>query len=296
MRFGIVTPSRDSAPFLREAIGSVLSQEGDFEIDYLVVDGGSTDGTLDILREYAGEGGGRPLLREGVSFRWISEADDGMYDAIRKGFGAVSGDLLAWINADDVYRPGAFAAVARAAAAFPGIDWIKGVTDYIDAESRPLRQGRCLPYRQAWIRDGIYGREARFIQQDSVFFRPALLAKAGDAYARLALAGDYALWTAFARHAPLHSLDARVSCFRTVPGQKSEAREAYARECEAARPPGGLLRRRVGWYHRNRGRIPAPLRPLLYRLLCGSGGGWVVSLPEGGEPVLRLVECGEADG
>jgi len=93
VKFTIVTPSYNQGAFVERTVESVVSQRGDFELEYLVVDGGSTDGTLDVLRRYEGR------------LRFVSERDRGQSDAINKGFRAATGDVVAWLNSDDTYAP-----------------------------------------------------------------------------------------------------------------------------------------------------------------------------------------------
>src|SRR5687767_6820676 len=112
-RLGIVTPSYNTARYLAPAVRSVLSQQG-AEFDYLVMDGGSTDGTVDVLRSF------------GPALRWTSERDAGQSDAINKGFARVGGEVLGWLNADDLYEPGAFRAVAERFAADPSLAMVYG--------------------------------------------------------------------------------------------------------------------------------------------------------------------------
>ena len=100
MKISIITPSFEQAEFLERTIESVLCQQGDFELEYLVIDGGSRDGSVEILQRY------------GDQLQWVSEPDGGQGDAINKGMARASGDVLAYLNSDDVYRPGALAAVA----------------------------------------------------------------------------------------------------------------------------------------------------------------------------------------
>lgn len=289
MNFSIVTPSFNSGRFIRETIESVVSQEGDFIIEYIVVDNRSTDGTVDILREYERTLSTRPASRcRGVSFRWLSEGDDGMYDAINRGFALATGDVYAWINADDIYLPGAFAAVNATFRRYPHIRWLKGITSYIDESSAIREWGKCNLYDRGWIRDGIYGREAYFIQQDSVFWNADLWREAGGIDARLKKAGDYCLWIAFSRYAPLHSLNYCVSCFRMREGQMSRDLGWYLRECDLVKPrEDSLARRMIACYFRHEGRVPARLRPFLYRLFFRRQDLNLVEWREGGTPVLR---------
>lgn len=289
MKFSIVTPSFNSGRFIRETIDSVASQEGPFLIEHIVVDNHSTDGTVDILREHERTLSSRPPSRcRGISFRWLSQGDAGMYDAINTGFALATGDVHAWINADDIYLPGAFGAVAAAFERCPGVRWLKGITSYIDETSSVVEWGRCNLYDRRWIAAGVYGREAYFIQQDSVFWTADLWREAGGADARYKRAGDYDLWIRFSRLAPLHSLNRRVSCFRRSGDQLSRDLQAYYAECDRIMPSDDLPgRRRIRRYFASEGRIPAPLRPVVYRLLFGRQDLNVIELGDGGVPTLR---------
>lgn len=233
MKISIVTPSDAKGRFISETIKSVLSQAGNFYLEYIVIDNCSQDGTVDILREYEKQlcTNAFPVACRGVSFRWLSEADCGLYHAINKGFSLATGDVYAWINADDIYLPGAFALVAQSFLQFPDVTWLKGITSYIDASSLPTSLGRCYLYDRAWLQDGTYGREAYFVQQDSVFWRARLWRSCGVIPGDIRLAGDYWLWIQFSRLTPLYSINRTVSCFRTSPGQLSEDVHSYSEEC-----------------------------------------------------------------
>jgi len=232
MKFSIITPVYNGEKYLEETIKSVLSQEGDFEIEYIICDGNSSDGTLDIIEKY------NNLLKErlrlvkcnGVKLKWTSEKDEGMYDAINKGFKIATGDVYAYINSDDLYLPGAFSVVAKAFNKFPEIQWLKGITNYLDKNSITPEPGTCFLYNQAWIKKGIYGRYAYFIQQDSVFWRSNLWKKAGPIDSSLRMAGDYYLWVKFSNLAPLWSINRKVSCFRKTDGQLSKNMTLYRNE------------------------------------------------------------------
>ena len=102
MKISVVTPSLNQATFIGRTIESVFAQTGDFTVEYLVVDGGSTDGTLDVLERYRGE------------LRTIVEKDDGQSDALNNGFSRTTGEVLCWLNSDDTFLPGALAQVAEA--------------------------------------------------------------------------------------------------------------------------------------------------------------------------------------
>jgi glycosyltransferase involved in cell wall biosynthesis len=110
MRFTIVTPAFNSELHIVETIESVLSQKGDFEIEYILADGGSSDTTVSIFKDYQSrvERGEYPIQCNRIHMRSFSEKDRGMYDAIDKGLKLGTGELQAWINSDDYYLPGAF--------------------------------------------------------------------------------------------------------------------------------------------------------------------------------------------
>ncbi len=135
-RISIVTPSFNQARFLEDTITSVLSQ-GYPNLEYLILDGGSTDGSVDIIRRHAGR----------LAY-WASEPDRGQADAIAKGFGRATGEILAYLNSDDVLLPGALARVAGAFTQRPRPDLVFGHVMIVDAEGRPLGERRLC--RMGW--------------------------------------------------------------------------------------------------------------------------------------------------
>ncbi|MDE2173478.1 MAG: glycosyltransferase [Patescibacteria group bacterium] len=247
MKFSIVTPVHNGANYIAETIESVLSQKGDFGIDYIVADGASTDRTMEIVQSYANRvsAGQYPLRCKSATLRHFSRKDRGMYDALEKGFALTSGDVMAYLNADDRYLPGAFATVASILARYPDIAWVKGINTACDEDGTLTAQGSCLLYRQDWLQKGMYGRSAYFVQQDSVFWRRTLWEKARPAINSFRLAGDYVLWIAFAAHAPLWSFNRRVSVFRERPGQLSATMDPYRQEQESIAPHHFFLEKRV---------------------------------------------------
>lgn len=232
MKFSIITPVYNGEKYIAETIESVLSQEGDFEIEYIIADGASTDRTIEIISSYADRVSAwqYPIRCKKVTLQWFSEKDAGMYDAIEKGFARATGDVYAYINADDKYLTGAFATVASIFTSYPNIEWLKGINTTSDEKGNTISQGLCLLYRRAWLAKGIYGRNAYFVHQDSVFWRQSLWEKARPIISLFRLAGDYALWIAFARHTPLWSFNKRVSMFRKRTEQLSTNMKAYRLE------------------------------------------------------------------
>lgn len=293
MKFSIVTPTYNAEAFLEKAIESVLSQKGGFEIEYIVMDGGSSDSTVEIARRYEAliKSGGYQIGCRGIAMSVVSEKDAGMYDAINRGFGRATGDVYAWINADDSYLPGALEAIDRAMEAFPQIEWIKGRTVFTDEQGRRTGVSPCCMFNRSWIQRGIYGRNAYFINQDSVFWRRSLWEKAGPIDASLKLAGDYDLWIKLSRYAELWSLNLETSAFRTRKGQLSENEGAYRAEQRRVSAPGGLLYYVVKaffWGKSSLGESFEPLFRLAYPVLFWKRKREYVTIVDS-RPIIRPV-------
>jgi glycosyltransferase involved in cell wall biosynthesis len=130
----IVTPSLNQKDYIGQTIESVISQDGDFYIDYIIMDGGSNDGSLDIIQQYEDLTilGKKSVKCKGIKYRWMSELDRGQSHAINKGFSMAQGDLISWINSDDYYAPGAFSKAVKAFAADQSISMIYGDLNIID--------------------------------------------------------------------------------------------------------------------------------------------------------------------
>jgi glycosyltransferase involved in cell wall biosynthesis len=126
-RISVVTPSYNQAAYLEETIRSVLLQ-GYPNLEYLVIDGGSNDGSVEIIKKYA----------DYLTY-WVSEKDRGQSDALNKGFRRATGDFVGWQNSDDCYSKDAFSQLVEASRRFPNIDIFYGPTQHIDADSNPLQ-------------------------------------------------------------------------------------------------------------------------------------------------------------
>lgn len=270
-KISIVTPSFNSSRYISETIQSVISQSGDFSIEYFVVDKCSTDGTNLIVEKFQRllNDDRFPLACNGVDLHFVSEDDDGMYDAINKGFEKASGDIFAWLNADDIYLPGALATITRVFANYQDVHWVKGITSYINEDSFIWQMGSILIYSKDWIKAGIYGRDNYFIQQDSVFWRAWLWEKCGGFDLSYKRAGDYCLWIRFAELTPLVSIKSWISCFRRVEGQISQDHAAYMKEVSHFSPGNDVLSRKVRLFTGLEMLLPRFIRPAIFRLLFG---------------------------
>ncbi|ABS26025.1 glycosyl transferase family 2 [Anaeromyxobacter sp. Fw109-5] len=187
LKVSVVTPSFNQGAYIERTIESVLAQRGEFELEYLVVDGGSTDETVSILRRYEGR------------LRFVSEPDRGQSDAINKGFRATTGDIVAWLNSDDTYAPGALDAVVTTLAR-TGARWCFGECPIIDERDAEVRSA--IARYKAWVARRyslrrLVGRN--FIPQPATFFRRDLIDEVGPIDESLHYAMDYDLWLRFAR-------------------------------------------------------------------------------------------------
>jgi glycosyltransferase involved in cell wall biosynthesis len=184
----IVTPSYNQAVYLEETIQSVLSQDYP-RIEHIIVDGGSTDGSLEIIQRY--ERDARHQNRLGW---WISERDQGQTDAINKGFAHAKGDILAWLNSDDTYLPYAVGEAVEYLQNHPEVGMIYGDANLIDKVGDvigifPARQTDYRRLRRGYVH----------IPQQASFFRAGLWRQVGPLDPTFYFAMDYDLWVRLAR-------------------------------------------------------------------------------------------------
>jgi|SRR5579871_1893131 len=203
----IVTPSLNMAQFLEETIESVLNQDYP-RVEYLVMDAGSTDGTLEILRRYDGR------------LRFVSERDGGQADAINRGFERTSGEIFAFLNADDTYLPGAVSAAVNAFTEHPEAAVIYGDAWHIREDG-----SRISPYPVERF-DAVNLERRCFICQPAAFLRRDAVAAAGGFDARLRFALDYDLWIRLARRHPMVKIDRFLANSRIHDNAKTMAETA----------------------------------------------------------------------
>lgn len=203
----IVTPSFNMAHFIRETIDSVLSQDYP-HIQLIVMDGGSTDETRDILASY------------GDRIEWVSEKDRGQSDAVNKGFRRARGEIFTFLNADDVYLPGAVSAAVEAFQAHPEVAVVYGDAWYTDERGTPIRRYPVDPYDYQRL------GSLCFICQPASFIRASAWAEVGGLNPDLHLTLDYDLWLRLAEHHPMLKIDRFLAHSRMYRDNKTLGRRA----------------------------------------------------------------------
>ncbi|MGC9156514.1 MAG: glycosyltransferase family 2 protein [Ferrimicrobium sp.] len=214
----VVTPSLNQHEFLEATLRSVVSQ-GYRKLEYVVIDGGSTDGSVEIIRRY-----------ESHLAYWVSERDRGHADAVNKGFAHTSGDIMCWINSSDMYYPWTLATVAEIFADLPDVDWIVGVPSWFGFRGGPRAVATTSGALNMY--DALASRKPS-LQQESVFWRRRLWDLAGGSLnSDLKFAADLDLWLRFFRLTKLYHVPTILGGFR-IHDDRLGAGERYAREVEA---------------------------------------------------------------
>ena len=197
MLVSIVTPSFNQAPYLEATIRSVLEQDYP-DIEYIIVDGGSSDGSVDIIRRYV----------DRLAW-WVSEADKGQTDALNKGFARARGEILAWLNSDDTYQPGAVAEAAAFLQSRPEVGLVYGDANFIDENGKLIGRFPAAQTNYRRLRRGYV-----HIPQQAAFFRAELWRKVAPLDPSFYFAMDYDLWVRLAALAPIQYVPRTWANFR----------------------------------------------------------------------------------
>lgn len=222
----IVTSCRNAEKYIGDTIRSVNSH-GYPHLQYIVIDGASTDATYEIVKSH----------RKDLSIA-LSEPDNGQYHGIQKGLEMCDGEVMAYLNADDMYCPWTLKTVAEIFAAYPQVEWITGQPAYLNAAGHCTRvsSNPAAAYPRRYIQNGWYRETLTgYLQQESMFWRRSLWEKAGGLNLSYAYAADFELWTRFALYANLYAVAAPLALFRKLPGEQksSVAKRQYEEEVEA---------------------------------------------------------------
>jgi glycosyltransferase involved in cell wall biosynthesis len=221
----IVTPSYNQGGYIEDTIKSICFQEGNFFIDYVVVDNLSVDNTLEIIKKYYGIFNQGNLVKNikgvkfyknnlvrcnGISFRFLHEKDSGHADALNKGFSLSIGDILAWLNSDDKYFENAFTVVTEIFNKFSSVEWITGKSAWFDKRGDLIGDGSV--YKNIY---DFLNYDYKWIQQESTFWRRSLWIKSGskinEGYRYMV---DGELWCRFFLEAELYHVDEKLGGYR----------------------------------------------------------------------------------
>ena len=218
----IVTPSFRNRTTIEDTILSIISQNYP-HLEYIVIDGAGDD-TADILNKYNSK----------ITY-WHSRPDSGQYDAITQGFLRANGDIMSWINADDMLLPRSLFVVGSIFQTFSNVQWISTLRPGTwDADGYFARTGVTPGFSRDAFLDGLYlpttKSRGHWIQQESTFFRRSLWEAVGRSFPDYPLAGDFALWSEFYKYSDLYGVDYPLAGFRHLEGQRSENKSQYIRE------------------------------------------------------------------
>lgn len=222
LSISVVTPSYNQGRFIERTIRSVLDQ-GVPSLEYMVVDGASTDGTVDVLKKYE------------TRLRWVSERDTGQTEALNKGFKATGGDIIGWLNSDDIYYPGALSAVISFFEECPWADVVYGDADHIDENDQIIE----AYYTEDWNYERL--KEVCFLCQPAVFFRRRLLERLGLLDAGLKYCMDYEYWLRLGSRVPFVRMKRKLAGSRMY-GENKTLGERIA----VHREINHMLRNRLG--------------------------------------------------
>lgn len=198
-KISIVTPSYNQANYLEETIISVLNQNYS-NLEYIIIDGGSTDGSVNIIKKY-----------EKQLFYWISEPDEGQYHAIKKGFDKSTGEIMTYINSDDVLINGSLNTIADIFSHYQQIEWITGIPNFIDERGNMAWVGEL----KRWNKYNYIGFDFEYIQQEGTFWNRSLWERAGCHISlNYKLASDLELWSRFFISGDLYTIPVLLGSFR----------------------------------------------------------------------------------
>ena len=258
----IVTPSFNQASYLEQTIRSVLDQDH-ADIEYLVIDGGSTDGSTDIIKKYASR----------LAY-WVSEKDSGQADAINKGMARAKGDIVAWLNSDDYYLPGAVTAAVKAFDANPDVVLVYADMLAVDEHGQTFNT---LRYRQLTLEDLL---SFQIIGQPAVFMRRSAFEQAGGLDPSYHFLLDHHLWIRIA---------AQGRTIVHVPQTWAAARYHPAAKNRAQAAAFGREAFRILDWAKSQPNLASVLSPISHRALASAHRVDARYLLDGGQPVASLA-------
>lgn len=217
-RISLVTAVRNGEKYLEATLRSIINQNYP-NLEYIVIDGGSTDGTLHLIKKY----------EQHISY-WTSEPDQGLFDALNKGFARSTGEIMGWLNASDMLQLNGLMVVGSVLRTFPDIEWITGRPTKFSPTGMTVNVWP-PPH---WTRLRFLAGANKYIQQESTYWRRSLWERAGGALStKYRASGDFELWARFFRYAKLYTVDALIGGYRAHPDALSlEDLQRYYRNCD----------------------------------------------------------------
>jgi glycosyltransferase involved in cell wall biosynthesis len=201
LKLTIITPSYNQAPYIEQTIHSVLTQDYPC-VEHIVIDGGSTDRTVDLLKKY-------PHLQ------WVSEKDRGQADALNKGLAKASGDIIGWINSDDYYEHKVFGSIVRCFED-PDVMWVIGYLTFLWDQTGELVAKKSPPISYDRLLN-----DPDIVRQPSTFFRKSIIEQVGGWNPEFFMAMDFDLWVRLAKISSPKMIDANLAYFRIHALQKT---------------------------------------------------------------------------
>ena len=257
----LVTAVYNGENYLEDTIRSIVNQ-GYPNLEYIIVDDGSSDGTVEIIRRY-----------EQHLACWFSQENTGLYAALNAGFARSSGEIMGWLNASDMLQVNGLFVVGSVFAAFPDVEWVTGRPTGFNPSGMTVKVGD-VP---RWTRMRFLAGANKYIQQESTFWRRSLWEAAGGRMDTTYRAeGDFELWVRFFQHARLYSVDALIGGYRVHEAALSSSNmDRYNQNCdeiaarEVASLPGHKALKLFRWISRAVQPIPK-VRGLWYMLAIRS--------------------------
>jgi glycosyltransferase involved in cell wall biosynthesis len=236
----IVTPSYNQGPFLAETIESVIGQEGDFSIDYIIVDGGSSDNSIDIVKLYDAllKQGKWPVRCKEIQFRWMSEVDGGQANALTKGFRMATGGIFVWLNSDDTYLPGALQTAADFFSGNSEVGLMYGDACYCDQSGITIGRYRTDDFDLDRL------ASTNIICQPAAFLRRDAFEAVGGLDETLQFAMDYDLWIRIGRRFLCRHVPRILATYRLHDSSKTISSDTLYKNCEESL---AVTIRHFGW-------------------------------------------------
>lgn len=218
-KISVITPSYNQDKYIEKTILSVLNQNYP-NLEYFILDGGSTDNSVKIIKKYQSH----------LTY-WHSKKDNGQSDAIQQGLNLATGEILCWLNSDDILLPNSLNLISELFSKYPKIEWLTSQSIIIDDKDQIVRTGLHFGKSRTFLRLGLYhGKCLGFIPQEGTFWRKSLWIKSGSVIPSKNYCMDYQLWKKFAKYSTLVNLEAPLAAFRLQPKQKTADHFYYYKE------------------------------------------------------------------